>query len=122
MNDGSSVRLTKPGPGDLGRRDAVEVGGVDDRLGDLAGVAAERLGQRQRAVGLGVGAVGRPHDRVDAGAAGDGVERRLQPGGEDVERIGHGTAHCAASARSRRIGESASPRQAQRVTRGGRRR
>ena len=66
MNAGSSVRLRKPGPGDLDRRHAVEVGGGDDGLGDLARVAAERLGERQRAVRLGVGAVGRAHDGIGA--------------------------------------------------------
>ena len=63
MNAGSSVRLRKPGPGDLDGRHTGEVGGVDDGLGDLARVAAERLGERQRAVRLGIGAVGRAHHR-----------------------------------------------------------
>ena len=58
--------------------------------GPPRGVAAEPW-RGQRAVGLGVGTVGRAHHRVDAGPPGDGVERRLQPVGEDVERISHRT-------------------------------
>ena len=38
--------------------------GVDDRLGDLARVARRSLGERERPVDLGVGAIRRPHDRI----------------------------------------------------------
>ena len=89
MNDGSSVRLMKPGPAISAVATPARSAASRTVCGDLARVAAELLGQRQRAVGLGVGVVRRAHDRVDAGAAGDRVERRLEPVGEDVERIGH---------------------------------
>ena len=62
----SNVRLMKPGPATSTALHApASDAGVDHRLGQLARVAAEPLGQRQRPVALRVGPVARPHDRVD---------------------------------------------------------
>ena len=88
-NASSNVRLMKPGPAISTVATPSRSAAATHRPGDVARVAAELLGKRQRAVGLRVGAVGRAHDRIDAGAPGDRVERRLQAGGEDVERISH---------------------------------
>ena len=79
----------KPGPAISAVATPSRSAVASDLLGHLAGVAPERLGERQRAVGLGVGPVRRAHHGVDAGTAGDGVERRLEAGGEDVEGISH---------------------------------
>ena len=89
------MTLTNPGPATSTSGDAAQVGGVEHRLGHLAGGAAELLGERQRAVRLGVGMVGRAHHRIDAGAPGDRVERRPQTVGEELQRIGHGNRQSA---------------------------
>ena len=85
------MTLTKPGPAiSTAAGQIAQVGGVEHRLGDLAGRATELLGERQGAVGLGVGVLGRAHHRIDVGAAGDRLERRPQTVGEELQRIGHG--------------------------------
>ena len=84
--------------GDLGRRHPGQVGRGEDRLGDFTRVAAELLRERQRPVGLCVGAVGRPHHRIDVGSAGDLRERGCQPVGEQGEKVGHGQTIVAARA------------------------
>ena len=65
-NDAIDRQVDEAGPGDLCRGHTVEVGGGDDVAGDIAGISAEPLGECQGAVGLGIGAVRRPDDRVDA--------------------------------------------------------
>ena len=84
-------QVDEAGPGDLGDRHAGEVDGGEHVGGHLAGVAPERLGQRQRAVGLGVGALRRSHHRVDVVATGDGGEGGPEAGLEECERVGHGS-------------------------------
>ena len=81
-------------PGDLDRAaHGAEHTAVDDLLGDLAWVAAELLGERQGAVDLGVGAVGRAHHRVDGDipvrTPGDPSEYRREQVGDEGERVGH---------------------------------
>ena len=59
-------------------------------LGDLARVAAERFGESEDAVHLGVGAIGRPDDGIDATAPGHLGERRGEQRCDGDERVGHG--------------------------------
>ena len=70
-NASSNVTLMKPGPATSSVAICRQVGGGDDVVGDLARVAAELLGERQRAVGLRVGAVAGAHDGVDIARSGD---------------------------------------------------
>ena len=88
----------KPGPAISAVATPVEVGGVEHRLGDLAGVAAERLGQRQRAVGLGVGPVGRAHDGVGAGPPATASKAGWRRAVRTWRGSAMGTAHCGVSA------------------------
>ena len=82
--------VDEAGSGELRARcEAVEVGDVEDRLGDVAWGTAELLGQGKGAVGLGVGTVGGPDHRIDSGPPCDGVERRLQTLGEELQGVGH---------------------------------
>ncbi len=80
-------------PGDFERRGAIKGVGetLDNRHGDLARVLAERLGQRQRAVGLGIGPLGGTHHRVDklAPSTGDLGEGRGEQVSDDDEGIRH---------------------------------
>ena len=69
-------------------RHAVQRAGVDHPLGDLARVGADRLGQRQSAVDLGVGTVARAHRGV-RGSTGDLGEHRCEQRGDGGNRVGH---------------------------------
>ena len=60
------------------------------RLGDVAWVAAQFLGERQGAVHLSIGAVGRSDDGIDAVAPGHLGERRGEQRRDGGERVGHG--------------------------------
>ena len=80
----------EPGSSDLDRgAHPVEHSAVDDPLGDLPRVATERLGERKRAVDLGVGVIGRTHHRV-GGGAGELGEHRLEERGHPFERVDTG--------------------------------
>ena len=83
-------QIDEAGPGDLRDGDTGEIGGGDDLAGDVTGLPPEPLGEGQRSVRLGVGAIRRPHDGIDALLAGDGRERRRQPLGQQGEEVGHG--------------------------------
>ena len=80
----------KPGPATSTRRLAAEVGSGDDLVGDIARVAAQLLGEGERAVGLGVGSIARPHHRIDRDIrARHGSKRRCKQLGDDDEGISH---------------------------------
>ncbi len=71
----------------------------NDGVGHLARLAAELLGQGERAVGLSVGPIARTHHRVDhAVGAGNGGKRRCQQLGNDDEGISHGRSIVPVSA------------------------
>ncbi len=78
--------VEEPGTGDLDRREPGQVGCPGHLAGDLPGRPAELPGQREGGAGLEVGVLRGAHGRVD-GSAGDGVEGRRQPGGEQSFEI-----------------------------------
>ncbi len=89
-NSAENVTLTKPGPAiSSSERHAGEHAGVDDLLRQVARRAADSLGERERTVDLGIGAIGRPHRRVGRRAA-------VQPGEDRFEQVrdrGDGVRH-----------------------------
>ncbi len=62
---------------------------VEHLLGDLARIRTDLLGEWQRAVDLGVGAIAGTHDRIDIRTTGDLGEYRDEQVGDDRERVGH---------------------------------
>ena len=97
----SNVRFTKPGPATSSLLATPSSAcGVDDALGDLARVGADLLRQRQRPVDLGVGAIRRPHDRVDIATPSDLGEDRLQQLGDDGQGVGHRSTMLSRTPRS----------------------
>ena len=89
MNAVESVRLTNPGPlTSTASQTSASSAAATTASATSRGFRPKPLGQGQRAVGLEVGPVGRPQDRV--GPRLDGVEGRLQAAGEDGLGVGHG--------------------------------
>ena len=101
---GVDGEVDEPGPGDLGGRHRLEVGGRDHVARDVPRVAAEPLGERQGAVRLGVGAIRRADDGVErrglvgtqpAGTT-DRHEGRGEAVGQERQQVGHGCPIVAA--------------------------